>query len=78
MYSYHNRIKQRIRNGELIGIEKSRDERYTYVFIFSTPPYTRPIRPRAVARYIDILNSHEIIPSTQKGSTGDSNPQGDA
>ena len=58
MYPYHNRIKQRIRNGELIGIERSEDVRFAFVFIFSTPPYTRPIRLHAVWRYSDVLEAY--------------------
>lgn len=51
MYPYHNRIKQRIRNGELVGIEPSKSEEYAFVFVFSTPPHTRPIRHHSVCRY---------------------------
>ena len=48
MYPYHNRIKQRIKNGELI------DHFFTdsyprigraLVLVFSTEPVRRPIRP---------------------------------
>ena len=58
MYPYHNRIKQRINNGELIGIEKSDDGQFAFVLIFSTPPYTRPIRPHAVFRYEELLTQY--------------------
>lgn len=54
MYPYHNRIKQRINNGELIGIEKATGE-FAYIFIFNTYPFTRPIRPHAIWRYADII-----------------------
>lgn len=50
MYPYHNRIKQRIKNGELTGIEKGSGE-YALIFIFSTPPYRRPIRHSSMWRY---------------------------
>ena len=55
MYSYHNRIKKRIKNGELIGVEKSDRAEFAFVLLFSTPPHTRPIRHHAVWRYDDIL-----------------------
>lgn len=58
MYSYHNRIKQRIANGELIGAEKG-DGEFAIVLLFSTPPYRRPIRPHALWRYEDILAEFE-------------------
>ncbi len=50
MYSYHNRIKQRIRNGELVGIDKGYGE-YLFILIFNTYPYTRPIREKAAYKY---------------------------
>ena len=55
MYPYHNRIRQRIRAGELVdhyftdnypGIGEA------LVLVFSTQPFKRPIRPH---RYVDIL-----------------------
>ena len=58
MYPYHNRIKQRIRAGELL------DHYYTenyprigkaLVLVFSTPPMFRPIRPHRWAVYESIL-----------------------
>lgn len=55
MYSYHNRILQRIRNGEWTGVKESTDERFAFVLLFSTPPYTRPIRPHAAWRYHELL-----------------------
>lgn len=60
MYPYHNRIKQRIANGELIGIEQGTGE-FAIVFIFSTPPFMRPIRTHALWRYADILNNNKNI-----------------
>ena len=58
MYPYHNRIKQRIRNGELIdhyftdnypGIGEA------LVLVFNTIPALRPIRPHRYVEYVDIL-----------------------
>ena len=68
MYSYHNRIKQRINNGELIGLREGSGE-FAIVLIFNTPPFTRPIRHHALWRYEYLMaknapesgeqNSHE-------------------
>ena len=33
MYPYHNRIKQRINNGELVAIQESEDKRFAFVLI---------------------------------------------
>ena len=58
MYPYHNRIKQRIRNGELV------DHYFTdnypgigaaLVLVFNTTPIRRPIRPKRWQEYVDIL-----------------------
>ena len=48
MYSYHNRIRQRINNGELIGYHFADDYPNigeALVLEFSTFPPVRPIRP---------------------------------
>lgn len=60
MYPYHNRIKQRIANGELVGIEQGSGE-FAIVFVFSTPPFTRPIRPHALWRYEEILRGKYYV-----------------
>lgn len=58
MYPYHNRIKQRIRAGELV------DHYFTdnyprigeaLVLVFSTAPFLRPIRPHKWSDYVDVL-----------------------
>lgn len=60
MYSYHNRIRQRINNGELVdhyltdnypGIGEA------LVLVFSTAPFVRPIRPHRFLEYFNILQS---------------------
>ncbi len=61
MYPYHNRIKQRIRNGELIGWEKVTDYPNIgacIVLYFSTLPYTRPIRPQRYGEYEAICKAY--------------------
>lgn len=58
MYPYHNRIKQRIRNGELVSHEFTEDYPgigEALVLKFSTPPFVRPIRPYRWVEYVDIL-----------------------
>ena len=58
MYPYHNRIKQRIKNGELIGHEFRTDYPgigECLVLIFSTMPIFRPIRPHRYAEYLKYL-----------------------
>ena len=58
MYPYHNRIKQRIRAGELTGYHL--DNNYpriglALVLEFSTYPFFRPIRQERCEEYADIL-----------------------
>ena len=58
MYPYHNRIKQRIKNGELVGYEFCEDYPKIgecLVLKFSTLPALRPIRPHRIVEYVDIL-----------------------
>ena len=55
MYPYHNRIRQRINNGEFVGIKESDDEEFAFVLIFNTAPFTRPIRHYAAHKYKDLL-----------------------
>lgn len=55
MYPYHNRIRQRINNGELIGIQESEKEEFAFVLVFNTQPFTRPIRHHATHKYFDLL-----------------------
>ncbi len=58
MYSYHNRIRQRINNGELI------DHYFTdnyprigeaLVLVFKTVPFLRPIRPNRYHEYREVI-----------------------
>ena len=69
MYSYHNIIKKRIKNGELIGYEyvdnyKNSGERL--LLYFTTPPFERPIRPYKYYEYIDILEEWSTTQSREK------------
>lgn len=58
MYPYHNRIKQRIRNGELESYQFVEDYPgigEALVLKFKTLPVLRPIRPHRYGDYVDIL-----------------------
>ncbi len=58
-YSYHGRIKQRIRNGELIDWYITKDYPRigeALVLIFGTAPLKRPIRPHRYNEYLPILS----------------------
>ena len=58
MYSYHNRIKQRINNNELVGfeyVEKYKDISPCLVLHFNTDPKIRPIREHRFKEYEVLL-----------------------
>ncbi len=59
-YSYHNRIRQRISNGELSGIMQSENNDFAFILLFSTPPHTRPVRFHSVWRYEDVLDKYDF------------------
>ena len=54
-YNYHAKNIKRIKQGELIGILESEDEKFAFILLFSTYPFTRPIRHHALERYIPLL-----------------------
>lgn len=58
MYPYHNRIKQRIRSGELVSYEFVDDYPgigECLLLKFSTLPPLRPVRPHRYVDYVEIL-----------------------
>lgn len=58
MYPYHNKIKARIKAGELVNhyfTDKYPGIGECLVLVFNTPPFTRPIRPHRYVEYVDIL-----------------------
>ena len=58
MYPYHNKIKSRIANNELIKheyVEKYKDISPCLMLYFNTEPYTRPIREHRFKEYEVIL-----------------------
>lgn len=57
-YSYHGRVKQRIRSGELTDVRFVTDYPRIgecMVLVFNTIPFFRPVRPHKYAEYVDIL-----------------------
>jgi hypothetical protein len=62
MYPYHNTIKQRIKNGELIRfefVEKYKNISPCLILYFKTEPYVKPIREHRFAEYKSILDKLE-------------------
>lgn len=60
MYPYHNKIKQRIKNGELIKFEFCNNYKNIgecLLLYFSTYPFIRPIRPHKYAEYLTIIQN---------------------
>jgi len=59
MYPYHNRIKQRINNGELVDykyVKEYNDIKPALLLHFDTEPKVRPIREHRFEEYEKILN----------------------
>ena len=65
MYPYHNRIKQRIRAGELINYRFEKNYPRIgecMVLEFCTHPQFRPVRLRSLAGYISVMDEwHERV-----------------
>ena len=58
MYPYHNKIKQRIRNGELTDYYFTDNYKRigkALVLVFNTEPHFRPIRPYRFEEYKELL-----------------------
>lgn len=58
MYPYHNKIKQRIKNGELIKyemVDKYKQIAPALLLYFKTEPYIRPIRAHRFAEYEELF-----------------------
>ena len=58
MYPYHNKIKSRIANKELIKfeyIDRYKDISPCLMLYFNSEPYTRPIREHRFKEYESIL-----------------------
>lgn len=60
MYPYHNKIKQRIKNGELLRFEyvdKYKNISPCLVLYFDTEPHVKPIREHRFAEYEELLKN---------------------
>lgn len=59
MYPYHNRIRQRINNHELVDAYFTDNypniDGECLVLVFKTFPAFRPIRPHAYCKYQDVI-----------------------
>ena len=59
MYPYHNKIKQRIRNRELVKyeyVDKYKNISPCLLLHFNTYPYVRPIRAHRFQEYQELLD----------------------
>lgn len=59
MYPYHNKIKQRIKNNELLGyeyVDSYKNISPCLLLHFSTEPKIRPIREHRFKEYEELLN----------------------
>lgn len=62
MYPYHNKIKQRIKNGELTHyefVEKYKSISPCLVLHFSTEPFIKPVREHRFEEYRLLLNIND-------------------
>lgn len=58
MYPYHNRTKQRIKDGELVEYYFTDDYPgigEALVLVFNTAPFLRPIRPHKYKEYKEMI-----------------------
>jgi len=69
MYPYHNKIKQRIANNELLKyeyIDRYKNISPCLVLHFETEPYIRPIREHRFKEYETLLNSIAVDQKASK------------
>lgn len=62
MYPYHNKIKQRIKNNELVRyefVDHYKNISPCLLLYFNTEPYVRPVREHRFAEYRLLLDIHE-------------------
>lgn len=63
MYPYHNKIKQRIQNGELVKyeyVEKYKLIQPALLLYFRTEPYIRPIREHRFEEYEKLFDELDL------------------
>lgn len=66
MYPYHNRIKQRINNNELVRyeyVDKYKNISPCLLLYFDTEPKIRPIREHRFEMYEEIFANLQPVPS---------------
>ena len=64
MYPYHNRIKQRIKSGELESfrfVENYGQIGACLLLFFKTEPHIRPVRPHRYEEYRAILKKYGYL-----------------
>lgn len=62
MYPYHNKIKQRIKNNELVRyefVDHYKNISPCLLLYFNTEPYVRPVRKHRFAEYRLLLDIDE-------------------
>jgi hypothetical protein len=63
VYPYHNKIKQRIKNGELVKFEfvdKYKQISPCLLLYFKTEPFVKPIREHRFEEYREILKDFDV------------------
>lgn len=63
MYPYHNKIKSRIKNRELVGFEYVNSYKNIspcLLLYFNTEPKIRPIREHRFKEYEELLKSFQV------------------
>lgn len=61
MYPYHNKIKQRIKNNELVRyefVDHYKNISPCLLLYFNTEPYVRPVREHRFTEYRLLLDIH--------------------
>jgi hypothetical protein len=64
MYPYHNKIRQRIKNGELVNyefVEEYNKIRPCLLLYFKTEPFVKPIREHRFLEYEPVLKDFQMI-----------------
>lgn len=63
MYPYHNRILQRIQNGEMVAyqyVDRYKDITPCLLLHFKTEPFVRPIRSHRFEKYEQLFDEMEL------------------
>ena len=67
MYPYHNKIKQRIKNGELVSyefVEAYKNISPCLLLYFKTEPFVKPIREHRFEEYKALLHTTGLTKNT--------------